>query len=59
MSEQGCAGCVHVGSRNVFRRFRTDVMLARSVIVQPLRPEVQQLLHDVRDLLARIEEQQR
>jgi hypothetical protein len=52
----------HVGSLNRFRRFRARVMFCGSneirVTVQAISPELQQVLRDIRDLLARIEEQQ-
>jgi hypothetical protein len=46
-------------SRNILKRFTADVVFAGSnyLVVQPVSPEVQQLLRDVRDLLVRIEAQ--
>ena len=48
-------------SRNTLKRFTADVVFAGSnyIVVQPVSPEVRQLLLDVRDLLARIEERPR
>ena len=48
-------------SRNVFKRFKADIVFAGSnyLAVQQMSPEVLQLLREVRDLLARIEERPR
>jgi hypothetical protein len=49
-------------SRNIFKRFKADVLFAGSnhiQVVQPVSPEVQQLLREVRAALARIEERLR
>ena len=48
-------------SRNTLKRFTADVVFAGSnyIVVQPVSPELKQLLREVRELLARIEERPR